>query len=183
MSDPAEMAARHTGLLMELTELGMALAREVQAEALAATEPEVRSRLAADFHRIARSVRQSMALEARLMRERLRFEREGREIAEQAEKARRARKRATVRAHVERLVWTEVETGETDEEDFHEIMGALDDALETAVLADDFAEEAVEPLLARLFVEIGWAPGPSDAPAPGQAPAPTAPPAAPTNSS
>jgi hypothetical protein len=156
MSNPAEMAARHASLLRELAELGMALAREVQADALAAKEPELRSRLTADFHRLARTVRQSMALEARLVREHIRLEREACEIAEQAGKVRRKRKRDAVRAHVEALVWTEVERGEAEKDDYHGFMRALDTALGLAVLDETFDETTVEALISRLCLEIGW---------------------------
>jgi hypothetical protein len=62
------MSTRHGAVLARLTELGLALAERVQAEAMAATGAEDLDRMSQAFHRVSRSVRMSMALEARLAR-------------------------------------------------------------------------------------------------------------------
>lgn len=66
--DVPERAARLLGVLAELTEIGMDLARELRREAVEAggeAGPDVALR----FSRVARAVRQSVALEARLAEE------------------------------------------------------------------------------------------------------------------
>lgn len=68
MSDTSEMSLRHGAVLARLTELGLALAERVQAEAMAATGAEDLDRMSQAFHRVSRSVRMSMALEAKLAR-------------------------------------------------------------------------------------------------------------------
>src|SRR5437588_328968 len=69
-----------------LAELGMALAEDLQAAALAAEEPAQKAALADGFHKLSRSVRQSLALEARLAREAQRAHRDA-EDRRQAELA------------------------------------------------------------------------------------------------
>jgi hypothetical protein len=69
-ADPAaDRAERHGRVLQELTELGMNLARAVSAEATVA-DPAKANELALAFSRIARAVRQTLALEAKLAEER-----------------------------------------------------------------------------------------------------------------
>lgn len=107
----AEMTERHARMLGRLAELGMAVAEDMAARALAAETPEQAASLSAGFHRISRSVRQSLALEARLFRD-ARRQRDAAETAARAEAAAsatrtRAANLAEVRARVERLVWTE----------------------------------------------------------------------------
>lgn len=65
---PSEMSARHSAVLARLTELGLALAERVQAQAMAAEGPEDLDRMSQAFHRVSRSVRMSLALEAKLAR-------------------------------------------------------------------------------------------------------------------
>lgn len=58
-------------LLGELAELDMALARHVNGQALATTDPDTLNGLGRTAQRLARSVRQTLALKARLTRERI----------------------------------------------------------------------------------------------------------------
>ena len=60
------MHERHARLLGRLAELGMALAEDLHARARAADTPQEAETLASGFHKLSRSVRQSLALEARL---------------------------------------------------------------------------------------------------------------------
>src|SRR5690348_5288091 len=63
MSDREEMAERHGRILTELSELGASLARKVHAQAMEAETPDETATLTTAFHRISRSVRQTLALE------------------------------------------------------------------------------------------------------------------------
>lgn len=65
---PSGMSPRHSAILTRLTELGLALAERIQAEAMAASGVEDLDTLSQAFHRVSRSVRMSMALEAKLAR-------------------------------------------------------------------------------------------------------------------
>src|SRR5205085_9794530 len=68
MEATADMQTRHAAILGRLAELGMDLAEQLHADACAAETPAERGQIAATFHRISRSVRQTLALEARLLR-------------------------------------------------------------------------------------------------------------------
>jgi hypothetical protein len=147
-SDP--MAERHGRVLHELSELGLELARKLQARALAAEDDAVAADLALSFHRISRSVRQTLALEARLERERHRQVIDDQALAvRQAETLRRERK-ARVRLAVERLVWSELEPDEAES-----LLDGLDDLLEEAALAPTFLEGSVEAHIQRIRQDLG----------------------------
>lgn len=69
MSIPSDMADRHARVLARLTELGLALAEQTFEDAQAAETPAERIEAVKAFHTISRSVRQSVALEAKLTRQ------------------------------------------------------------------------------------------------------------------
>lgn len=135
------MAERHARALNELMELGMALARKLQDRAMAAETAEEERAATLAFHRMSRSVRQTLALEAQL-------ERMLRDEVEQAEvEARQAvtSRKAQVRSAVSRLVWAE-----------H--AGDAGDAL-----VADFLAQPVAALIARLSHDLGLAAGAAEA--------------------
>lgn len=69
MSIPPDMADRHARVLTRLTEMGLALAERTFEDAQAAETPAERIEAVKAFHTVSRSVRQSVALEARLARQ------------------------------------------------------------------------------------------------------------------
>ena len=109
METAADMHERHARLLGRLAELGMALAEDLHARALAAEAPQEAETLASGFHKLSRSVRQSLALEARLRRDAERVRREA-EVQAETDAAKPAiRRRAEAKARLDRLIWTEAE--------------------------------------------------------------------------
>src|SRR5215218_9053697 len=76
MATPTAMRERQDRILGELSELGLALARDLQARALAAETVAEAADLGLAFQRVALSVRQALALEAKLERDRQAAERE-----------------------------------------------------------------------------------------------------------
>jgi hypothetical protein len=71
MSNATDMQARHDAILAELTADGLQLARDLKAdfyEARAAKDREAEARLSLAWHRVTRSLRQTLALEAMLGR-------------------------------------------------------------------------------------------------------------------
>jgi hypothetical protein len=72
------MAERHGRILSELAELALSLARDLRKRTVAADTPEAVADLGLAFQRIARSVGQTVALEAKLERDRDRVAREDR---------------------------------------------------------------------------------------------------------
>jgi len=155
MLERAEMAERHAAALRELTELGLALARDLQATALASADPEVKGRLSADFHRVGRTVRQSMALEARLLRDKLRFEREAEAALVEARKEAVKAKAVQVRAAVERLVWTEAEDPDDEDGEVALFMDRVDRELSLVEVEPEFLDQPVEVLVERIRRELG----------------------------
>ncbi|MDB5419796.1 MAG: hypothetical protein JWP50_3215, partial [Phenylobacterium sp.] len=114
MSDRAEMTERHGRILAELAELGLGSARDLQQRQLAAETPKDAAVLASALHRISRSVRQCLALEARLERDARRQEIEDRDDVRAETERRVGKRRDRIKAAVERLVWTEYEDSEAN---------------------------------------------------------------------
>jgi len=146
---------RHARGLAELTELGLSLARDLHACALAEPDPKTKADTALAFHRVSRSARQSMALEARLKRDLTRQEREARAEAVQAAETRVHVRKAQVRAAVERLIWTEAESDEEAER----LVDELGERLDEDALHQGFADHPVEVHIARLRADLGLSGG------------------------
>jgi hypothetical protein len=153
MTTRTDMAERHDAALIELADLGMSLARDLHARALAA-DNDGAGDLALAFHRISRSVRQTLALEARLKRERTLADREAAQIAARERLDRVQKKRAQLRDAVAPLVWTEVEGDEDEYEDLLEQAEAL--AFKVSE-DDDFLDIPMDACLARIRVDLGLA--------------------------
>ena len=113
METAADMHERHARLLGRLAELGMALAEDLHARARAADTPQEAETLASGFHKLSRSVRQSLALEARLRRDAERVRREEEAKTEAAAEKPAIRRRAEAKARLDRLIWTEAEYDDT----------------------------------------------------------------------
>lgn len=114
MSNAAARAERQSAMLDELAELGLALARDLQRRALQAEAPQEAASLADAFHRVARSVRQSLALQARLARE-VRQDVADEQVEADRERRVAAHRRKKVLAEaLERIVWTECEADEAE---------------------------------------------------------------------
>jgi hypothetical protein len=149
MSIPAEMAERHGRILAELSELGLALAHKLQGEAMAAETPQAAAELGRAFHSVARTVRQTLALEAKMERDRraeARWERAHPEPLppDEARRAWRLRnRRERVQGPVTSAIWHE---HEDDEE-------ACEDLIDRLVLRVEALQESGE-LEARPAIEL-----------------------------
>ena len=104
MSEPIEAPWRHDLILNEIAGLCLNVARDLSRCAEDTENPERKVKLAGALHQMCRSIRQTLALQARLARH---VRREGQKRAE----ARKAR----VRAGLKQLIWTEHEPAETPE--------------------------------------------------------------------
>jgi hypothetical protein len=156
MSIPPDMAERHARVLARLTELGLALAERTFEEAEAAETPEQRVELVKTFHVISRSVRQSVALEARLARQQALDAREAERIAAAAPPRKPSgvelsRRINTVRDAVTRVIWQETE----DDDTAAWLEEGLDEDLALACLRDDFCAEPLDDHIVRLCIELG----------------------------
>ena len=150
MAEPAEIADRRARILAKLSELGLELACDLQASALAAEDLAAKERLALAFHRVSRSLRQTLALEARLERD---AQRQVHEDLARAEKRRTAGvevRKAQVRAGVERMIYCEIEAEEAEM-----WLDDLTERLDAEALDDDFTDEDVDAHIERLAKELG----------------------------
>src|SRR5882757_5623216 len=154
MLDPAAMTERHAAILARLADISERLAMKHAERALAADDPEVEARATAAFQRAARSLRQCLALEAKLVRDAARAEREEADDARRKADSRRDRRRFHARTVVAHLIWTESEN-DTEAE---RLESDLDDLLGLEAFAEDLGDETAEVLIARLCRELGLSP-------------------------
>jgi hypothetical protein len=152
MADGAQVTERQGRILGELAELGLSLARAVHERALAAERPEATSELALAFHRISRSVRQTLALEAKLERDRALQDREVRAEGARDRENNVTRRKHQVRMAVERSVWNEAEGVEAER-----LLDELDDILEEDALSDSFTADPIEAHVQRIRADLGLA--------------------------
>ena len=120
MIDRAEMTERHARILRRLSEFGESAAEQAHADLIAAETPEARQAATKTLHIISRSVRQTLALEARFERDQRRTEIEGRieaeRVAERDAEAGQAARKTAVRRTVEHLIWNEWDLSELQAE-------------------------------------------------------------------
>ncbi|TAJ70375.1 MAG: hypothetical protein EPO51_17740 [Phenylobacterium sp.] len=150
MTVPPDMAERHGRQLARFAELSLTLAEDVHAAAVAAPEPEQKARLAEAFHRLGRALRQSVAWEAKLVRDRARDLKAAEADAAEAQERAVGRRRDRVRAEVERQIYCEIDPGEADA-----WLADFEERLETEALDDAFIDEDVDAQVARLAAELG----------------------------
>lgn len=136
---------RHGRVLAELAAMGMEIARDLRERALNAETPEEATRLARAFHTVSRGVRQSLALELKVIRFRNDLYREIAEAEAKAAEAARAarepavdRRREAIGRQVERLIYTEHEGYEFIEAEADRLQMKLGDWMEAAAQRDDF---------------------------------------------
>ena len=154
MSIATDMAEKHAHILGELADFGLNLARKLHGQAMAAETPEETANLAKAFHSVSRSVRQTLALEAKLSRD---ADRHGREFKGEHERAAQQtaqqtgrRRLGQVRKAVERAIWSEYEGDEAEL-----LLEDLELMLTEEVMADGLAEETLEAQIARLCADLG----------------------------
>ena len=134
MDAMTEKQQRQDRILAELSELGLALARDLQACALAADDVATKSELGLAFQRVSRAVRQTLALEAKLERDRLRDARDAQADAIQVRENRAERRKSQVRLAVKRCVLDVYQGFDADN-----LLNDLEERLEEDGLYDLFA--------------------------------------------
>jgi len=150
MDSTPNWAERRDVALLELAELGMALARELAGRAKGAASALEAERLAHAFDRISRTVRLTFALQSRLEREALQVRREARgDHAKQAEL-----RHSQVRAAVRRDITAEA----SDREHERLLLRELDHTLEEAILYEDFATGPLAAVINRIRKGLGLPP-------------------------
>jgi hypothetical protein len=153
MATPPEIADEDIRLLDELSALGMAMSRDLQGRCLAVGDAGEAADLALGFQRSSRSVRQTIALKAKLLRDRVRFGRQDQTHAVREAEGRMLIRKAQVRLNVERAVWNEADGPEAER-----LLDELDDILEAETFSDDFVQGLVGTHIARICEELGVTP-------------------------
>ena len=158
VNDAAEMTARHAEALKVLAERALALACAVQERALVAETDAGMAELGLAFHRIARSARQCLALEAKLTRDAEQAARAARAEAAHDHGAEVKRRRRHLRAVLTREI-AEADAACDDEDDSE--ADARTERLETLLdedeLSDDFLAMPLEEQIAGLRHDVGLA--------------------------
>ena len=154
MDAPAHITERTQQMLGELAELSMTLARDLHACALSAESAAEKAQMAAAFHKAARSVRQSLALHARMARDDRREAAEAAHAEREARKARVQARKAQVSGIVERLIWDEAEDAEAETA----LEAELEDHLDALAETEAFLESPLGLLIARLCEALGITP-------------------------
>ncbi|WP_337187109.1 hypothetical protein [Phenylobacterium sp.] len=161
---PEDMQARHGRILAELAEMGLEVAREMKAQVLGEALGEtpgaetagLRQGAAAQFARVARCVRQCLALESKLRTDDRRERMECEAILDR-EAARRIRRRKThVRMWMQRAVAEAYDPENDDDADTVRMhLEDLEERLHDDLLDESFADTPIEDVIATLRRQIG----------------------------
>ena len=156
MIDRTEMTARHARILKKMSEFGESAIETAHADLVAADTPDARQAATQNLHTICRSVRQTLALEARFERDQRRAEIETRieaeRFAEHDTEARQTARKTAVRRTVEHLIWNEWDVSE------HQAERLLRD-VETKLTGADFdLSDPVEDQIMLLCRRLGYNP-------------------------
>ena len=148
------MAERHGRVLAEVADLCLTAAREAHARLLETAEPDAFAGVASALHKLTRSVRQSVALEAKLVQDATREARAAETAARAAAEAEREasteRRKDLLNLAVEWAVWRE-----TDGLDAERRLAVLGDAVDQLALCDDFLSRDARQQVADLCRELG----------------------------
>jgi hypothetical protein len=157
---------RQLAMLQELAEIGMQIARAVREEALARAEPadaDAPSRfgtgdLGLIYSRVARAVRQTLALEARVAddSETAKVQREQRRVA--AIRWAAHERRQQVRGYVTQAIEAEAAERNTPESEVERLLDDLDERLEDGDSGDALADAPIGELVAGICADLGVTP-------------------------
>lgn len=139
---------RDDAMLARLAELDLALAEKTHAAALAAEAPADIAELSRAYQRVARSLRQTLALRAQLKRQRAQDLRDHPPPPPKRDLVRMRRRMEELRDAVERVAWNE---GEADDW----VMGMLDEHLIEVFEAPDFGLAPLDDDVALACAELG----------------------------
>ena len=172
--DPAPDAAeartaRQLAMLHELAEIGMQIARAVRDEALARAaladegSPQPRSRfgggdLGLVYGRIAKAVRQTLALETRIAEgvEKARVEQRRGHVA--AVRAAFEERQHEIRDYVAEAIEAEAVERQSPEREIERLLDDLDERLEAGDYDDALADAPIGDLVARICADLGVTP-------------------------
>ena len=147
MSDRDATAEAQDRVLHELAELGLEFARELKAQVGLVKSVAEADALALAFHRVTRSVRLAIALQAKLARERHEVARLDRTAAARRTEARKDQ----IRAILDREIFTD----QAEQEAADKLAERLDERLDEDALFEAFLDGPVEAAIARIRQDLG----------------------------
>lgn len=148
MTTVAPITERSEQMLGELAELDFALAKAVHGRAMAAEDADEMASLGRTYQRLARSVRQTIGLREKLIRDRGRDVREG--PPPPRDPVRIARRCEALHDAVTRVIWSEHET--LERETLYEM---LDDRLIASRLPDNWGQASLDHHVLEMCIELG----------------------------
>ena len=158
VTDATEMQARHAEALKVLAERALALACAVQERALNAETDAGMAELGLAFHRISRTMRQCLALEAKLARDAEQAVREARADAARERGAEVKRRKQFLRTVLTRNIWDADDLCEdSDAGEAAVRMERLESLLDEDEFGDDLLALPVGEQIARLRDDLGLA--------------------------
>ncbi len=173
VQNEADMTQRHAAILAEVAEICLESVRDLAVRQKDADDPEQAALLAGALHKVSRSLRQTLALEARLVREAQRALREDRDDAVKQRTFQTQVRRAKVKSALNQLVWNEYEGDEAEAWEM-----AVGECLDDEELVDSFTTEPLDTQVERIRKSIGLGepepppPAPEPAPGPDRVPPP-----------
>jgi len=149
--DVDEMTARHAAALARVAEMAERLAAKHADRALETDDPKVEASATSAFQKATRVMRQSMALEAKLIRDAEQGVREAKRRAEWADLSATHDRRRQIGATVERLIRNDPGTSG----DAEHLCDELDDLLDIEELTETFLTEDLTVQVTRLCNALG----------------------------
>ncbi len=152
LDDPAQATWRHDLILDELAAIGMAVVRDLRQRIAATDDAQETLKLISGLNQTARSVRQCLALQAKLFREVRGFDRARIDERRALQAARAEAAKDQVRAQVRQALWNEYERWDYNQQACR---------LDVELLRLDCDAGPVEDVVARLCKKLGVTPPPA----------------------
>ncbi|MDB5452187.1 MAG: hypothetical protein JWO33_765 [Caulobacteraceae bacterium] len=152
MATPEDIRQRHDRILAELAAINLAAARDLQGR-MAQADDMTAAALSLALQRTSRSIRQTLALEAKLARDRTLALRDDEKFEARKTDERLTIRKARLQSAVERLIWTEA-----DGDEVHSLIFDLENHLDEAILDDAFEATPLETHIQRLCEALGLNP-------------------------
>ena len=149
---PTPALSRDEEMLAEIAERDFALACRAHDEAMAAERDQLPA-LSRAYQKATRSLRQTLALKAKLTRAQDETARKAKARAETERAGRIHDRKEQIRLPLERAIWDEAEDDDSAERE----VVRLDDLVEVAARAEGFLDEPVEQLITRIAHALGYA--------------------------
>jgi hypothetical protein len=151
MSSLTDIAEKHARMLGEIGEFGLNLARKLHDQSMASEDPQETAELAKAFHAVSRTLRQTMLLETRVIREAEGLAREDLEADEKRANLRIEGRRNRIATVIDRITDARCD----DEDEALRIFTEVTERLDEDKFDLGFLEDPIDDQIARLCKEFG----------------------------